>query len=293
MADELKLRLFLGAVAVVSFWLWFHFWKKARLIDDLPRSRIRSAAQGYVELSGRGRYSGAAANLAPLTRRACVWWSFKIERYESSGKHSHWRTINRGASTIPFLLDDAEHWCVVNPAGAEVFPGETSVWRGRSEWPVSTTKSGGLLGLGGGNYRYTEHRIHEHERLDIIGDFRSVGGVHGIDKERAVIELLRNWKQDQPGLLQRFDGNRDGVLSELEWERARRQARREIDERVLQDAPPVYNVLARPADGRPFLMAACDIGLIARRFRRNALLALLAFLGSVTFLAARLFGNGG
>lgn len=293
MADELKLRLFLGAVMAVSFWCWFHYWKKARLIDDLPRSRIRSAAQGYVELSGRGRYSEGSANLAPLTRRACVWWSFKIERYQSNGKHSHWRTINSGASTIPFLLDDDEHWCVVNPVGADVYPEETSVWRGNTEWPVSTATAGGLLSRVGANYRYTEHRIYEHERLDIIGEFRSVGGVQSIDKEQAVIELLRSWKQDQAALLQRFDANRDGVLSEPEWERARHAARREVDDRVLQNAPPVYNVLARPADGRPFLMAAYDIATIARRFRRYSLLALCLFLGSVAFLAARLLAAPG
>jgi hypothetical protein len=289
--DELKLRLLLGAAIVGSFWFWFHWWKKARLIDDTPRSRIRSAAQGYVEISGRGALSENQPNLAPLTQRPCVWWSYRIERYVSTGRHSSWRTVQSAISPLPFLLRDEEHWCVVNPAGAEVFPSESSVWRGSSEWPATPGGApGGFFGVQAGSYRYTEHRIYEHERLDIIGEFRSVGGIEGKDREQAVAELLRQWKQDQGALLQRFDADQDKILSQGEWEAARLAARREVDARVHADPPPVYNLLARSADGRPFLIAACDIASIARRLQRKAAVAVVVFLASVTALATRLLG---
>ena len=44
----------LSAAAVYSFWYTFKSWSKNRLIEDTPTSRVRSAAQGYVELAGRG-----------------------------------------------------------------------------------------------------------------------------------------------------------------------------------------------------------------------------------------------
>ena len=40
----------LAAAAVYSFWYAFKSWGKNRVIEDTPTSRVRSAAQGYVEL---------------------------------------------------------------------------------------------------------------------------------------------------------------------------------------------------------------------------------------------------
>jgi hypothetical protein len=288
--EEWKLRLFLGVVAVGSFWFWFRWWQKARLISDTPRSRIRSAAQGYVELRGLGRLPDSQPNLAPLTRRPCIWWVYKIERYESVGKRSDWRTIDSGTSTVPFLLQDEEHWCIVNPVGAEVFPGDKSVWRGSTAWPDSGPPGERVRAFGSGSYRYTEHRIYEHEQLDIIGEFRSVGGIQGGDKAVAVSDLLRKWKQDQPALLQRFDANRDGVLSAAEWEQARTVAQAEIDQRLLAQPQASYNVLMKSADGRPFLIADYNLAKVARRYRLYAAVAVVAFLAAVFGLAVSFSG---
>jgi hypothetical protein len=288
--DEWKLRLFLGVAAAGSFWFWFVWWKKARLIDDTPRSRIRSAAQGYVELRGRGELPGSQPNLAPLTRRPCIWWKYKIERYVSTGKSSYWQTVNNGSSTVPFLLQDEAHWCVVNPTGAEVFPGDKSVWRGSTSWPESGPLSERVRAFGSGAYRYTEHRIYEHEQLDVIGDFRSVGGMQGVDKQEAVSTLLREWKQDLPALLQKFDDNRDGVLNAAEWERARTAAQSEIDQRVLKDAPASYNVLMKTGDDRPFLIANYDLAKVARRFQLYSAFAVVVFVAAVFGLAVSFFG---
>jgi hypothetical protein len=287
--DEWKLRLFLGVVVVGSFWFWFRWWKKARLINDTPQSRIRSAAQGYVELRGRGELPQSQQNLAPLSRRPCIWWMYRIECYETAGKRSYWRTLNSDTSSVPFLLQDEDHWCVVNPVGAEVVPGDKSVWRGDSAWPASGPESERIRAFGAGKYRYTEQRIYEHEQLNIIGEFRGVGGVQGVDKEEAVSALLRQWKQDQGTLLQRFDDNHDGVLSAGEWERARSAAQQEIDQRLLQQPPASYNVLMKPGDDRPFLIAGCDLAKVARQFRLYALFALVVFVAAVFGLGTSFF----
>jgi hypothetical protein len=80
------------------------------MIEDTPTSRVRSAAQGYVEIAGRCRPLDGARNLAPLTQRPCVWWHFRIQKRTSSGppgkRRTSWRTVNSGRSEQPFLLDD-------------------------------------------------------------------------------------------------------------------------------------------------------------------------------------------
>ena len=71
MADQSDFGFWLlWLVAAVAGGAWFAFrWLHiARMIEDTPTSRIRSAAQGYVELAGRCRALGSTPNLAPLTQ---------------------------------------------------------------------------------------------------------------------------------------------------------------------------------------------------------------------------------
>jgi hypothetical protein len=90
--------------------------------------------------------------------------------------------------------------------------------------------------------------------------------------------------------MQRFDDNRDGVLSAAEWERARTAARQEIDQRLLAETPSSYSVMMRTGDDRPFLIAACDLAKVARRYRLYAIGAVVAFVASVYGLASSFLG---
>jgi len=277
----------LAAAAVYSFWYAFKAWRKNRVIEDTATSRIRSAAQGYVELSGRGILPPNAVNRGPLTGVPCTWWRYKIEERRSSGRSRSWSTVQSDTSAAPFLLDDGTGQCLVDPRGAEVFPGARDVWYGPSEWPEVRIPNGtGVLGwlvdtLLTGKYRYTEYRLQPHEHVCALGSFRSLGGVSVEDPDAAVTELLREWKQDQKTLLARFDSNHDGTLSGAEWDQARAAARKQVlDGRATQPQPPRMNVLDDPADGRAFLLAASEGEALAQRFRRRALAGIAAFVGS-------------
>ena len=56
---------FLVLVALGAFWAIFHFFYRARFIEDTPTSRVRSAAQGYVELNGVGRLMTGPPIISP------------------------------------------------------------------------------------------------------------------------------------------------------------------------------------------------------------------------------------
>jgi E3 Ubiquitin ligase len=281
----------LAAAAVYSFWYAFKSWAKNRVIEDTPTSRLRSAAQGYVELCGRGVVPPDAQIKAPLTGLPCTWWRYKIEERRSSGRSRSWTTLQSGTSELPFVLDDGTGRCLVDPRGAEVYPGISDVWYGASEWPTVRIPNGsGLWGrlvdsLVTDKFRYTEHRLQAQEELYAIGAFRSLGGVSVDSPDAAIAELLRAWKQDQAGLLARFDIDHDGTLSQTEWDQARAAARRQIlDNRAADAQPPSLNVLARPKDGRSFLLAASDGESLARRFRRRALAGIGGFVASTAAL---------
>lgn len=292
MGDPQFWKLALAVAAPMCLYFGFRNWHLARLIDDTPLSRIRSAAQGYVELAGSARRSDGEPNLGPLTRLPCVWWRFRIEHHTGTGRNRRWATVNQGSSTVPFRLEDDTGACLVDPSGADVRPASTMTWRGSSPWPSPPGEGHRLMGLYGGDYRYTEHRIDEQVKVNVIGDFRTVGGVEVTDVSAEVLRLLSDWKQDQPSLLRNFDADRNGILSQREWERARTLARAQIEQRAPAPPKPTANMVMQPQDHRPFLIAACDLKALARRCRWAAGALLAAFVIAVGVLAALASGPG-
>jgi hypothetical protein len=261
--------------------------KLARLIEDTPTSRIRSAAQGYVELEGRVSPLAGAQNVAPLTQRPCVWWRYRIAKKVESGSTKHrrgsWQTVASGRSSVPFVLDDGTGECIVKTDGAEIIVTESTTWYGSTPWPTSAPGADSRAWLGGGrDYRYHEERIYEHERVYALGDFRSTRSDAESDLQAQQATLLSEWKQDQPALLERFDADRDGRIDLAEWERAREAARRTAYEsRADQPARETRHLLCRPEGQHVFLLAALPPGDLARRYRRRALLSFVGFVAAV------------
>ena len=119
----------------------------------------------------------------------------------------------------------------MQPDGAEVVPTESTTWYGDTPWPTSGPGTGAAL-TGGRNYRYVEERIYEHERLYVLGDFRSTRIVRRAATRRPrLAQLLAEWKQDQPALIERFDQDGDG---RIDLERVGSRTRRRPGARSLQ-----------------------------------------------------------
>lgn len=287
--DELWFALLLLALAVVAGGAAALRWiRKARLIEDTPTSRIRSAAQGYVELAGRALPLADTQNLAPLTQRPCVWWRYRISKKVESGsgrnRRQRWQTVASGRSSLPFLLDDETDQCIVKPDGAEIVTTETTTWYGATPWPTAPPggkNAAAWLLSSGRDYRYVEERIYEHERVLALGDFRSSASNSERDLQAEQAALLAEWKQDQPELVRRFDDDRDGRVDLAEWEKAREAARRTVSERQV-DRPQraTLHVLCKPEDGL-FLLAALPPGDLVKRYRRRALWAFVGFVVAV------------
>jgi hypothetical protein len=282
--------VFAGA-AVYSLWSAYKAWRENRLVADTAVSRIRSAAQGYVQLTGRALPTPRGQTHAPLTGLQCAWW-----RYEICDRKGRDRaTIDSGTSELPFLLDDGTGRCVVDPRGAEVFPSAKIVWYGDSEWPlVRLPKGQGFIGklidvlMPKGRYRYTEYRLVPEERICALGAFRSSGGVSVRNPEDAAAELLHDWKKDQNSLLARFDRDHDGKLGAEEWDEARKAAQQQVADAGAAHSPqqsPDLSVLSQPEDGRAFLLSASDSGCLAGRLRHKAAAAIAACVGSGAALA--------
>ena len=93
--DQLKIGAFLLFAAGFTGFNAIQNLRRYQAIADTPTSKIRSASQGYVELSGtieKADSPDIQPLSGPLTGLPCVWYRYSIERYRRSGKSSHWQT---------------------------------------------------------------------------------------------------------------------------------------------------------------------------------------------------------
>lgn len=259
-------------IALVTAWFGFSQLKKARIIEDTPTSKIRSAHQGYVELMGLAKnLVSETPLLSPLSGDACLWFSYKIERYERNGKRSSWRTVESRSSERPFILDDHTEQCYIMPGRAEVSTFRKNTWYGKDRYP-SGRKSAGLFGR---NYRYTEQLLCEEDLLYAIGLFQTRHPPSGLEQsQQRMADILSEWKQDYDKLVARFDRNGDGEIDLVEWDVARQEALRAA-EREQRGKPvasePVHTLAYSPSRHQPFILATSEPESLSRRFRYQAL----------------------
>lgn len=264
----ISLAFSVGATAGGAWWCLRRL-VQARHLLDTPTSKIRSAAQGYAEFYGVLHEQADSAVVGPLTGKPCLWWRFKIEEYQSSGKNRTWRVVESGSSEAWLLLDDSTGRCLIDPRGAHVRPATREVWKGNLRHPRGPAKSGLLAWLGSGkSYRYSEERLHAGQPLYAIGDFcSSGGGRQGLDSRAAQNTVIREWKGDFSGLLQRFDSDSNGQLDELEWNRVRLTAQLEAEDRHRQQSQqPAQHQLRKPREAQPFILSCAGEDELARQF---------------------------
>jgi hypothetical protein len=250
------------AMAVVSLFAWLGNYRRYRQIHDLPTSKIASAAQGYVELLGRGDLIEGTPVISKLGRQRCCWYRYLVEERRSDDK---WQTVDQGSSVAHFLLVDDTGQCVVSPEGAEIV---TSHHRSWNEDP----------------YRHTEWLLLPGEILYALGEFVTTGGNlrEDVEERKDIAVLIDDWKRDQQTLHERFDLNRDGTIDMQEWELARMQAKREVRRMRSEMVKPLtegVHLLRKPRDRRLFLLANEMPDALGRRYWWWSLLHLVVLAG--------------
>lgn len=236
-----------AALTLISLWAWHGNYRRYRLVADLPTSRAASAPQGYIELHGRGEHLAGESLVSTLTGLPCLWFRYRIEE-ESDNRR---RTIDAGQSDDTFVLRDSSGSMVIDPAGAEILTSHKQSW----------TRN---------DLHYTEWLLLPQDRLYVLGEHITLGGAASqLDHKQDVIDLLTQWKNDRPTLLQRFDHNKDGQIDLEEWEHARQAASREVsaNHRALRQHSGV-ELMRQPRDGRLYLIANTSPQTLSARYRR-------------------------
>jgi len=95
------------------FWRGFRVLQQKRLIMDVPRSTIRAAALGRVEVSGK--VVGPYTLVAPLSHSDCLYYRIAVESNPQGDLSNKIREL-----CAPFFLDDGTGILMIYPAGAEL-----------------------------------------------------------------------------------------------------------------------------------------------------------------------------
>lgn len=251
----------LTIMAVISIIAWLSALNRLRTIRDTPSSKVASAAQGYVELIGRGHQFGEVPLLSKLSLLPCLWYRYKIEQHTPRSK---WQTIDSGESDDSFMLRDDTGECVVDPEQAEIFTQHRDQWH----------KDG---------HRYTEWKLIAQDSLYVIGQFRTQGGSSlEFDTRAELNALLAEWKKDMPTLNARFDLDNNGTLDMQEWMLARSAAKREVTMMMREaQAQPDIHIIGQPRDGRLFLISNLTPDKLSRRFLFWSWAHLVIFFGAL------------
>ena len=264
LADSHELRIgCLALLAVISLLAWVAALRRRRAIADTPTSRIASAAQGVVELSGRGKPVEPPL-FSRLHGLPCLWYRYQLEEKQDN----EWKIVAEEESDLSFILDDGSGTCVVDVEGAEILTKHKETRNSE-------------------NHRMTEWKLLIGDLIYARGGFHTLGGgAVELDVREDVGNLLAEWKKDQASLLKRFDLNGDGLLDETEWNLARQAARREVvrSHRELRNDADVHT-LRRPGNDQPYLISNLDPKRLARRFLFWASAHLVVFLVSLAAMA--------
>ena len=120
--DDLRLRLLGYAVAMVlAIWAALNAKRFRQFILDTPRSKIGSAAQGFVELQGKCEFYGNRITQGFMHGPPCVWHRYTVGCVENE-------TSQSGQSDLPFVIRDETGTCVVNPDGAKIISSGRRSW---------------------------------------------------------------------------------------------------------------------------------------------------------------------
>lgn len=175
-------------IAILCLYQCFRLLKRARSIEDNPISKIRSAAQGYVELEGKV-YPITNQPVIGYSQKPCVWYRYTIAEFKTyrleNETQQKWEIIAKGTSQQNFLLNDGTGECVVMPKGAEIITHNTLIWYGHSiNPPPFPAPSFWRLFFGpSGNFCYKEERLEIAQPVYATGMFFTQEKVNILNNE--------------------------------------------------------------------------------------------------------------
>jgi len=245
--DPLCLAIFGVGAGIFWFFGGFTRLRRKRLIENVPTSTVRGMAMGLVELVGKARKEHVFK--APFSGKDCLFYKYAVERLESHGKHTEWVTIASGGTyDSAFWLEDTTGKVLVYPRGAEfIMPVDY-----RFETGLSVSLPPNLVNFMEQNHlqyktffvrhkiRFIEWCITEGEEVYVLGTAQKTINSSPDDHKNKLSKRLAELKKDQK-LMAETDENKDGIISDEEWDSAVARLEQSILEEEIKNTPSAEN----------------------------------------------------
>ncbi len=258
--------LFVLACSVYAFARLVLALKRGRLMSGQATAKIRSASQGCVELNGTIELMPGPPIVSPISGRHCVWFEYVVEQkktyFDGKRQRTRWEVVQRYRSDGLFYLRDETGVCVVDPEAADILHAENRAWSDKLN----------------ANRRYREWFLSAGQPIYALGWFISVQTASQQILREQVSLLLREWKQDFQALLKRYDQDKDGGISEQEWQQAVADANAHVRQQHLSQPMDAIHVLAKGPHRKPFILSALPEKRLLRHYQWQFYLALAGFL---------------
>jgi hypothetical protein len=111
------LSLIAIAGGLYFFFQGFRLLARKRILLNTPTSRIRSAALGLVEVSGKA--TGPHTMPAPITGKPCFLYR-TVAWQQRARKKQEWEKIADETLNLPFFVDDSTGKLLIEPLGADL-----------------------------------------------------------------------------------------------------------------------------------------------------------------------------
>ncbi len=283
------LLFFLGLI----FFAYYAF-KRLRFMQGTATSRIRSAAQGHVELKGLAEWLPEDSFTSPFSGSRCIWYHCTVDKKSRTGKRISWTNISDECSEQLFRLVDETGDCAVDPDDAHVIPETDVTWYGGST-EARTRPSGSnrwLSVISFGGYRFRERLIRPATPLYALGWFRTL---HGNPSDefisRQVEDLVKQWKLQPERYLRDFDLDQNLRLEKDEWKTVRAAARKQALAKINREYRAQHVLSCPPDKNQPFILSALEEESLVARKKWKAYLsmgfAFMIFVSLVIMFAIR------
>jgi hypothetical protein len=128
--DEFLFFVCLVAVVVWGFIVFlrgFLLFRKRRLIENIPTSKIRSLAMGLVKIQGDVASGDGGLLRGPFFLKECVYYMYEIQRFNEykygrlmDQELPKWKTLKTESESVKFRLQDETGSVLIDPAEAEI-----------------------------------------------------------------------------------------------------------------------------------------------------------------------------
>ena len=256
-SDYGVMSAFIAGLLMFLVYYTFGAFRRFRIMDATATSKIRSAAQGHVELKGLGELMPGDSIQSPFSGRRCLWYHCTIDKKQRRGKRTTWTNISDEISHHLFQIVDETGECIVDPDDAYVVPEIDQTWYGngpeRRNYPP---KRGKLVAIGLGGYRFRERLILPATQIYALGWFHTIHSEQATQAVAGEVEsLVRDWKLQPARHLAEYDLDANGKIQKDEWKAVRSAARNQVLARI-RNQKKEHHLLRKPSDGRlPFLIS--------------------------------------